>query len=67
MNQGSLYPSRHQGEQEASVDIVDEVLLAKADGSGCVSGGEKDKSERFGFISAYEGALMIPQRPVVMG
>lgn len=50
-----------------SVDIVDEVLLAKADGSGCVSGGEKDKSERFGFISADEGALMIPQRPVVMG
>ena len=59
----------NQGIKESkklSINLVDEALLAKADRSGCVSGGKEDKSELFDAVLADGGAPMIAQAPVVM-
>ena len=59
----------NQGIKESrklSINIVDEVLLAKADRSGCVSGNKEDKSRLFDYSLSEAGVPMIKSAPVVM-
>ncbi len=49
-----------------SVNIVDEVLLEKADYVGCVSGNKVDKSEVFDYNVGEKGAPIITNSPLVM-
>ncbi|EFB76484.1 flavin reductase family protein [Subdoligranulum variabile] len=49
-----------------SINIVDELLLAKADRAGCISGAKADKSQLFDCTVDDAGVPMIAQAPVVM-
>ena len=52
--------------KKLTINIVDEAMLAKADRSGCVSGGKVDKSELFDYVVDDRGVPMIVQAPVTM-
>lgn len=52
--------------QKLSVAIVDEVMLAKADYVGCVSGSKEDKSDIFAYHLSEAGVPIIDEAPVVM-
>ena len=49
-----------------SVNIVDEVILEKADQAGCVSGSHADKSTLFSFRIGEGGAPIVDEAPVSM-
>ena len=49
-----------------SVNIVDEVMLEKADQAGCVSGSHADKSTLFSFRIGEGGAPIVDEAPVSM-
>lgn len=52
--------------RKLSINIVDEILLARADRSGCVSGSKEDKSKLFEYVVDDAGVPMIAQAPVTM-
>lgn len=59
----------NQGVKESkvlSVNVIDEVLLKKADYCGCNSGGKVDKSQLFDYEVGQTGAPMIKDAKIVM-